>query len=104
MRRGRHRKLGRVDPHQPAELQIRGGVGYVPITFEGLTDYCGYRVWTAAGGRGRRLDQSVHGADFWQAEYDAATHRWRQTYNLPLDTLADARGRVRVVLEPEPAR
>lgn len=27
--------------------------------------------------------QSVHGRDFWQTDYDPATGRWSQTFNLP---------------------
>ena len=39
---------------------------------------------TAAGSTASRVDQSVHGNDFWQTDYDPATQRWSQTYNLPI--------------------
>ena len=61
---------------------LRGGVGYVPVTFTGLTSPDGYTVFVDD----RRVDQSVHGNDFWQTDYDAARQRWQQTYNIPLAT------------------
>jgi hypothetical protein len=33
---------------------------------------------------GKTLDQSVHGNDFWQTDYDAGTKTWSQTYNVPI--------------------
>ena len=60
---------------------------YVPITLAGLTTPGEGALWV----NGQRLDQSVHGNDFWQTEYDAATGTWDVTYNLDLDTPEDAR-------------
>jgi len=31
------------------------------------------------------LDQSVHGNDFWQTDYDAKTQSYQLTFNLPLN-------------------
>ena len=31
------------------------------------------------------LDQSVHGNDFWQADFNAGDQTYSLTYNLPLD-------------------
>ncbi len=36
----------------------------------------------------RTVDQSVHGADFFQADYDARTRTWEVTFSLPSDTPA----------------
>jgi len=58
---------------------IRGGLGYVAITFTGLTSPHGHALTLD----GMPLDQSVHGNDFWQTDYDAVTKRWNLTYNLP---------------------
>ncbi len=58
---------------------IRGGLGYVAMTFTGLRFPSGYTLKLDGG----PLDQSVHGADFWQSDYDAVTKRWSLTYNLP---------------------
>lgn len=29
------------------------------------------------------MDQSVHGRDFWQADYDTQTGTWKETYTVP---------------------
>jgi hypothetical protein len=29
------------------------------------------------------LDQSVHGNDFWQTDFDPVRKRWQITYNIP---------------------
>jgi hypothetical protein len=85
-----------------AEVAITGGLGYVPVTFSGLSSYRGFTLWRDDGdGRGPRLvDQSVHGRDFWQADFDPGSHTWSLTYNLPLDP-PDGRPRtVRLDLRP----
>ena len=69
-----------VDAKQTAEITIKGGLGYVPVTFTGLTSASGY----ALSVDGQRVDQSVHGNDFWQTDYDSTTQRWQQTYNIAL--------------------
>lgn len=68
-------------------IQIKGGVGYVPIRFEGLESATGYTLYLEQNGKRERLDQSVHGNDFWQTDYDATTNSFMRTYNLPLDDL-----------------
>ncbi|WP_298288800.1 LamG domain-containing protein, partial [Novosphingobium sp.] len=50
------------------EVEITGGVGYVPIRFEGLSSRTGYSLHEITSGREIPLDQSVHGNDFWQAD------------------------------------
>jgi hypothetical protein len=67
-----------VDAQQRAEIAFQGGLGYVPVTFTGLASPDGYVLVVD----GQRLHQAVHGNDFWQTDYDPATQRWRQTYNL----------------------
>ena len=69
-----------VDAKQTAEITIKGGLGYVPVTFTGLTVASGY----ALSVDGQRVNQGIHGNDFWQTDYDSATQRWQQTYNLEL--------------------
>jgi hypothetical protein len=63
-----------------AEFTLAGGLGYVPITFAGLTLSRGHILFV----NGKRVDQSVHGNDFWQTDYDATTQRWSQTFNIRL--------------------
>lgn len=62
-----------------AELKLTGGIGCLPITFTDLGAPQGWRLIID----GRPLDQSVHGNDFWQTDYDPVTKRWTATYNLP---------------------
>ena len=62
-----------------ASFNLSGGIGYVPITFTGLTSARGYTLTV----NGQALDQSVHGNDFWQSDYDPASGQWSRTYNLP---------------------
>lgn len=66
-------------------VDIKGGVGFVPIRFERLPIADGYRLYEEVAGKLVPLDQSAHGNDFWQAEYDAFTKTYSLTYNLPLD-------------------
>jgi hypothetical protein len=58
-----------------AESTSTGGLGYVPITFTGLASPLGHALYLD----GQRLDQSVHGNDFWQTDYDPAAQRWEMT-------------------------
>jgi hypothetical protein len=62
-----------------AEYTLHGGLGYIPLTFDNLSRAHGY-VLTV---NDMPIDQSVHGNDFWQCDYDAAIRRWSQTYNIP---------------------
>lgn len=70
-----------VDADQRAEFTLRGGLGFLPVTFQGLTNHRDHELWM----EGKRLDQAVHGNDFWQTDYDPVTQRWCRTYNLPRD-------------------
>jgi len=75
-----------------AEFTIRGGLGAVPITITGLSGYRRPRLEMRAGAtHWKRVDQAVHGKDFWQTDYDVSTGTWEITYSVPLDTPADTR-------------
>lgn len=63
-----------------ATFTLTGGLAYVPVTFTGLTRPAGHTLFVD----GQRVDQSVHGRDFWQADYDPATRTWSCTYNVPI--------------------
>lgn len=77
-----------------ADFTVAGGHGYVPLTFTGLRRHAGYDLSVD----GAPLDQSVHGGDFWQTDYDPARGTWSQTFNLPLRS-----GEVhRIQFEPSP--
>ena len=77
-----------------AEFTITGGLGYAPITLAGLGDYRRPVLQLRQpGGDWKTIDQSDHGSDFWQADYDPATRTWDITYTIPLDTPDDRRTR-----------
>lgn len=79
------------------DVEIVGGVGCVPIRFEGLKSPEAYTLFQIVNGREVKLDQSVHGNDFWQTDYDAASDTYKMTYNLPLDELTTSKW----VLKPQ---
>ena len=72
-------------------VDIRGGVGAVPISFSGLASAKGHTLYQLIDGKRRQFDQSVHGNDFWQTDYNASTKTYKLTFNLPLDSLAQSR-------------
>lgn len=81
----------RIKACNGVEFEITGGLGYVPITFENLFghDNCILEEyinqnWTA-------VDQSVHGNDFWQCNYDHVSNTWSRTYTVNLDSPGDAK-------------
>ena len=59
---------------------LTGGLGYVAITFTGLTSPSSFTLSIDD----QRCDQSIHGNDFWQTDYDAASQQWSRTYNIPI--------------------
>jgi hypothetical protein len=63
-----------------ASFQVIGGIGFVPLTFSGLTGPGDFVLKV----NGQRIDQSVHGNDFWQTDYDPISRSWSQTYNIPV--------------------
>lgn len=84
---------------QSADIRIQGGLAYIPITFTGLFGYRGYALFkTDASGKEVEINQSVHGNDFWQTNYDPASRTWSRTYNVDTDTPGNNRPTVRLVL------
>jgi hypothetical protein len=51
------------------------------VTFTGLSSHRGYGLRV----NGHPFSQAIHGNDFWQTDYDPATRRWSQAFNLPRD-------------------
>ena len=70
-----------TDSRQRADVTFRGGLGYVAVTFAGLPEPRGYQLRLD----GQRVDQTVHGNDFWQTDYDVDAKRWRMTFNVRLE-------------------
>ena len=71
-------------------VTIKGGIGAVPISFKGLKSNNGYCLYQVVNGKQKPFDQSVHGNDFWQTDYDPAANSYTITYNLPLDELDES--------------
>lgn len=69
-----------VDAAEEAAAVVQGGVGYVPVRFCGLRSPKGHVLEVD----GARLDQAVHGNDFWQAE-QATDGSFTLTYNVAMD-------------------
>ncbi len=84
-------------------VTIKGGVGCVPIRFENLPTAYGYGLYHMVDGKELRLDQSVHGNDFWQTDYDAKTNSYKITYNLPLDGITQSTWKLKKVPLVTPA-
>jgi len=57
----------------------------VPITFTGLKHYRGYGLERFTADGWQRVDQSVHGHDYWQTGFDAEQRTFRMTFNVPLN-------------------
>ncbi|TAF25111.1 MAG: hypothetical protein EAZ71_08760 [Verrucomicrobia bacterium] len=87
--------LGELLGSQPIEIKaqgnragfiVRGGVGAMPVTFRGLGDYRAPVLEQRVGDGWQRVDQAVHGNDFWQCDFDAASQDWSITYTIRRDS------------------
>jgi len=74
-----------------AEFAITGGLGYVPVTISGLSDYRNPVLEVKQNDTWIPVDQAVHGNDYWQTDYDRHTCTWEVTYSTPMDTPGDHR-------------
>jgi hypothetical protein len=74
-----------------AGFTVTGGLGCVPVTFTGLSDYRAPVLEEKVGGAWEPLNQAVNGDDFWQCDYNAEKGAWEITFTLKLDgtTYAD---------------
>ncbi len=67
------------------DLQIRGGAGFAPLKFTQLKSSTGYQLYQKKGEKLELFDQSMHGNDFWQTNYDPSSNTYERVYNIPLD-------------------
>ena len=65
-----------------AEITVKGGMSYVPLTFRGVPAYTGYELQVKKGSKWEKVDQSVHGNDYWQCWYDSDKGTYELTYNV----------------------
>ncbi len=68
-----------------AAFTVTGGLGSVPFTFSGLSDYRRPVLEENVGGVWTPLDQAVHRNDFWQCDYNAEAGAWEITFTVKLD-------------------
>jgi len=68
---------------QTVQFSLSGGFGYIPVTITGLDGYSGYTLEYRQDGQWLKLDQSVHGNDYWQCYYDAAAGKYEMSFNIP---------------------
>lgn len=92
----------KTDAHGHADFTVTGGIGYVPVSITGLKSHAGSRLWIERDGTRTPVDQSVHGSDFWQTDFDPRTKTFTRTYNIPLDTAGVGPSKTRLILEPSP--
>lgn len=87
-------KLGRVMQTYPAVIQadqnqacfqLRGGVGAVPVTITGLSDYRQPILEHQTPDGWRAVNQAVLGSDFWQCDRNAELGCWEITFTLQPD-------------------
>ena len=73
-----------------ATVNIKSGIGYIPIVFTGLTNIKDPKLWRIDDSGSTLIDQSNYGKDFWQTEYDTETGLYELIYNLNHDTEGDS--------------
>ncbi len=85
---------GRLDRLFPIQLEatnnragftVTGGLGCVPVTITGLSDYRAPLLEEKVGDAWVAISQAVNGNDFWQCDYNAETAAWEITFTLQLD-------------------
>lgn len=74
-----------------AEWVVTGGLGYVPMTIAGLSTYREFVLERLEAGSWQVVDQSVHGRDFWQTDFEPEDRTFALTYNVSLDQPGDER-------------
>ena len=65
-----------------AEISVKGGLGYVPVTFTNLPSYSGFSLMLRTENGWEKIDQSVHGEDYYQSWFDSETGRYELTFNV----------------------
>ena len=85
-----------------AIVDMTGGVGYVPLVFSGLSDIDDPMLWMAEDSCWELIDQSVHGKDFWQTQYNDQTGLFDLIYNVNQDRLNDTTAFTRYYLGDNP--
>ncbi|MGC6427349.1 MAG: hypothetical protein ACON5H_10195 [Akkermansiaceae bacterium] len=81
-----------IEVEEPeVSFTIQGGVGAVPVQLQKLCSPKGGQLIQIIDGKRIPFDQSVHGNDFWQTDYEPLSQTYSMTFNLPLDGLSSSR-------------
>ncbi len=65
-----------------AQITVKGGISYIPLTFTNVPSYSGYRLETLKDGQWTKIDQSYLGNDYWQTYYNAQSGWYELTFNV----------------------
>ena len=87
--------VGKVRSEQPveidtvlgavaADLTIDGGLGHTPLVFHGLERHEGWTLEVLEGETWVVVDQSVHGNDFTQVDFDEEEGTWSIVFAVPV--------------------
>lgn len=88
-----------------ALVTITGGRGYVPVLFSGLTNITNPQLWKSFDNCWELVDQSLHGKDFWQVNFNPETANFDLIYNVNQDIANDETAIIQYYLgdtPPEP--
>lgn len=83
-------------------VTLTGGKGYVPIVFTGLSSVINPVLWRSYGDDWEIVDQSVHGKDFWQTNYNPETESFNLVYNVNQDLKNDKTAIIKYYLGETP--
>ncbi|MDR2761890.1 MAG: hypothetical protein LBB88_04765 [Planctomycetaceae bacterium] len=75
-----------VAQNDKAHFKINGGIGFVPIIIKGLSSYKIPILYENRLGKWEKIDQSQHGNDFWQTDFDPISETWEIIYNVNMDS------------------
>ena len=65
-----------------AQITVKGGISYIPLTFTNVPSYSGYRLEKLENDAWTAVDQSVIGNDYWQTYYNAESGSYELTFNV----------------------
>lgn len=80
-----------------AEITVKSGISFIPLTFANLPRYYNYRLEAWDGSAWQQVDQSYGTNDYWQAHYDAETQSYELTFNVEHSGNPEASYRYRLV-------
>lgn len=64
------------------EFTLTGGLGYVPVFINNVSNYKGYSLEQKINGNWVKIDQSVSGNDYYQVNYNQKNNNYQFAYNI----------------------